>query len=215
MAHVDTISHDFLIKVAQEIGRLIDARLSNDREIRLPDGSDAFDVVDGSTPLRLAETLQVWKLQDKAYEYLANSGLSGDIVDWVVPTNALHHQLRLRGIAAGFVRSRLEPEVDKPVIVQFNTSPLAARINDLFVVIESNEQQDPIVDADPVVRLLEIPAYHVLALWLFAESAETEKKSRSVIISAPQSYKKWPGPFMNSENFFAALKEGGAILNVA
>jgi hypothetical protein len=207
MAHADTIDHAFLIQIAQAIGSLIDNGLADERE------SSESQVPDENSALRLGETLSVWKLRAVAYENLQTEGLSGDLSDWVEPTDIIHQQLRLRGSPAGFALCRLGAEPGE-LITHLNTSDFAARMDHVFEVIERNEQGDSVVAADPVVRVLEVPAYHVSVLWLFAEQAP-EDPSRVVIVSAPESYKKYPGPFLRSSEFFMGLKERGAILDVA
>jgi hypothetical protein len=211
MAHLDSISKQSLVTVAHEIGALIDSGLADYPRTGTPEKDGRNSDVAGAS-LQIGETLTVWKLQARAFETLEKSRLSGDLSDWVEQTPFLQHQIKLNGRAEGIARSYREKGIENRSVFQVAASPLASRINQLFEMIEDNELHDPVIKDDPVVRLLEVPAYHVFTLWLFAAS---QRESRIVIIDAPEHYAREKEPYLTSGQFFDALKENGPIPDIA
>jgi hypothetical protein len=211
MAHLDSISRQSLVKVAREIGALIDSGFADYPRTRTPARGGQNAGVKGAS-LEIGETLTVWKLQARAFETLEKSRLSGDLADWVEQTPFLQHQIKLSGRAEGIARSYREKGIEKRSVFQVAASPFASRINQLFEMIENNKVHDPVIEDDPVVRLLEVPAYHVFTLWLFAAS---KRESRVVIIDAPEQYVREKDPYLTSGQFFDALKENGPIRDIA
>jgi hypothetical protein len=209
MAHLDSISKQALVKVAREIGALIDSGFAD--YPRTPVEGARNSDVEGAY-LQIGETLTVWKLQARAFETLEKSRLSGDLSEWVEQTPFLQHQIKLNGKPEGIARSYREKGIEDRSVFQAAASPFASRINQLFKMIENNELHDPVIKDDPVVRLLEVPAYHVFTLWLFAAS---RRESRIVIIDAPEQYAREKEPYFTSGQFFDALKENGPIPDIA
>jgi hypothetical protein len=75
--------------------------------------------------------------------------------------------------------------------------------------IDSNEPEG---FDDPVVRLLEIPPYHVTALWLYEESSG---ESRLIVLSAPARQERLkPDAVLSSKEFFDGLAAIGPIVGV-
>jgi hypothetical protein len=193
MAHTDNLERIQLNRVAREIGEFID------------DGLKERAPLDDETPMTLHETLEIWRLTTQAFAALGESGISGDLSNWVEPTSLLYHQIWLRGEPAGFARSQREPKTETAV-VQFSSSPVASVVDRLLRVIEENEDGDSFVAADPVVRLIEIPPFGVTAFWLFSEAS---RDSRIMIIHAPQRYEGLSeSRMLNSNQFFGALRQG-------
>lgn len=207
MAHLDTIPNEVLVSVAREIGNLINTgfKESTPREAEATTAEESG--------LEIAETITVWKFQDRALETLATSTLSGDLSEWIEkPPLSLHHQIRLQGRIEGFARS--DPKTDKAeeMVLEISTSEFAASLNESFEIIEQYKE-DRFLARDPVVRLLEIPPYHVFALWLFLEG---ESESRVSIVTAPDGYEEWGnGKIVDSRTFFDALKSNGPVLDIA
>lgn len=196
MAHLDNVSPSFLNSLATQIGSLV--------ADTVPDTAAAvFPVApsDSGTPnpLTLGETLTVWKLKDTAFAEIANSSIKGDVNNWVESTRFLYHQIKWNSEPQGFARSSVTGS-DSIALRQISASPLSARLHYLFEMIE---RTPPEGFDDPVVRLLEIPPYHMSALWLFEESRH---ESRLIIITAP-SRLKLPNPdaVLTSAEFFDAL----------
>jgi hypothetical protein len=212
MAHLDKIPSDLLQKINDEITDFgSTAREGNpaDPNVVLESAGPA-----PANSLQATDTLQVWKLKPGTLETLTNSSLAGDLFDWVQPTSYLHHLIRLDGTPVGFARSTNVHKEKTVAQINFSAnSGRSSRINQALEMIERNEQGDQVVASNPVVRLLEIPSYHIVALWLYAERL---RKSRVVIVNAAKRYQQLAqGVLLNSEEFFDALKRGGKILDVA
>lgn len=212
MAHADNIEAlpVLLRKLAAEIGDLVDQAPDVGEKIQSPRNGEPPS--DESAPLEIGETLTSWTLTARAAEVLARSTLKGDIFDWVEQTPDLYHQIWLNAEPAGFARSTFG--TDAKSLSHFNVSPQqASRVNEAFKMIDLNRQEDPVVESDPVVRLLEIHAYHILAIWLYAEARH---ESRVVVIDAAERYQGLEREsFLTSDQFFEALSKGGPILGVA
>jgi hypothetical protein len=196
MAHLDKIQPDLLTQVAREIGEFIDRGLKEAPKEPPPAGK---------TPLELGATLTIWTFPARTFEALAHSKVSGDLSDWLEPTQALYHQIWLRGKPAGFARSHRPEKGGKSAIFHLNESPLASQLHQFLEKID-HEEADPFLATDPVVRLLEIPPFHLSALWLFSES---QHESRVLIIYAPKRYEGLgEGAMVSSKQFFDALSVG-------
>jgi len=213
MAHPDTIESlpDLLSNVAREIADLVDQgpEANNENGSQIDGG---LGVVETASPLEIGETLTTWSLTARAADEIKDSTLAGDIFDWAEQTPLLYHQIWLDAKPVGFARS-LRSRDEKRALAHFNISTVASRVNEAFEMIELNKQNDQVVASDPVVRLLEIPAYHILAIWLFAEDRH---ESRVVVIDAGKRYQGLErNSFLTSKQFFEALRKGGPILGVA
>ncbi|MFZ0063232.1 MAG: hypothetical protein WAL47_14470 [Pyrinomonadaceae bacterium] len=161
-----------------------------------------------SAPLTLGETLSVWKLKDSAFAAIAQSYIEGDISNWVEKTRYLHHQIKWNSEPQGLARSSVT-DSDSIALRQISASPLSSQLHKLFAMIES---APPEGFDDPVVRLLEIPPYHVSALWLFEE---TRNESRLIMVASPKRLKlAKPGAVLTSTEFFEALASISPIVGV-
>lgn len=209
MAHRDDISSDLLNKVAGEIQNFTRQGGTSDVTMTASETS-----AQPTATLHVSETLTIWKFRPGSFEKLASGNLSEDLSNWLEPTGYLYHQIRLDDRPIGFARST-DANAEKAVS-QLNvsaSSERAARIHEALEMIEQSESDDVVVTNDPVVRLLEVPSAHIVALWLYAEALQ---KSRVVIINAAKRYRGLErGSFLNSQQLLEALKEGGRILHVA
>lgn len=226
MAHFDTILED-LKRVADEIGMFVARRTEQRRD------DSGLDTERDSEPypLEVTETITVWQLTLEAQEVLNQSGsIRGDVVHWVEQQPFLHHQIRLRGKTAACARSyrhkiseRQKQTPEKPhssvtehsekqkVLSQISyDASYASLLTREFARIDQNDFEDDFIEADPVVRLLEIPSFQVYVLWLFAND-----ESRIIVLSAARRYKNLaPGALLKSEDFFEALRIGGPLRDV-
>ena len=217
MAHTDeSITPQILDSVAQQIADAVDSGL--EQRLSVPDApliatTDAGDDAVAEPTLDIGASFTVWKLRAKAFDALKGDGPAGDIVDWVMPVGLFHHQIRLKGQAVAFARSSAMKGMPTPSqLSQLNVSPLAGLIEQALAVVERNEEYDPVVAANPVVRLLEIPAYRVVALWLLLEATQ---ESRVLLVALPEPYKLPRAHFLKSAEFFNALKEYKPLLDIA
>lgn len=208
MAHPDSVSPSVAQRATDEIKSF--ARLG------MPTGFTVGPDISPGLPepnLQATEPLAVWKLKPGSLQKLAEADLTEDISTWVEPTDALYHDIVLDGRPVGFARST-NSDTGK-VVSQINlsaTSHRAVRVREALKVSE-HHGDDSVLKSDPVVRLLEIPAAHVSALWLFAEG---HGESRLIVISSAKRYAGLrPNQLMTSRQFLEALKEGGSIHGVA
>lgn len=217
MAHFDKILEN-LNRVASEIGEFMWPRSDSRSDVSFSEPTNRHDNDD--SPLRLTETLTVWQLTMEALETLNESRkVGGDIVDWVEQQPFLHHQIRLRENTVGFARSYIansasaEEEESKKIVFHVSDDPsYASLLTKAFIAVDRNEIIDAVVEADPVVRLLEIPSFQFYGLWLFSEELQ---ESRILVISAAERYKELaPGALLKSEEFFGSLQTGGPLIDV-
>ena len=226
MAHLDNVNSEMLKSLALQIGNAVSASsqdgstalFATDAESNAGTGAVDFGLdaaPDASSPFTLGETLTVWKLKGAAFAAIANSTISGDVNDWVEPTSFLYHQLKWNSEPQGFARSSVSnseattTSTQKIALCQISTSPIASRLHQQFVKIDNNELAG---FDDTVVRLLEIPPYHVTALWLFEEALG---ESRLIVISAPARQERLkPDAVLTSKEFFDGLASIGPIVGV-
>lgn len=179
MAHTDDIPPNVSDSMAQQIAQRVESIKQAGAVKTLP--------FDANLPLRLRETLDIWTLRSDAVAPYNNSTPASDLKDWVRRTFHLHHQLKVGDEVKAYARS-MYPETDLSAasLCQLSGSALAAEIDKAISAIDENLSGDTwLAEHHPVVRLLEIPAYHVDALWLFNEATQ---ESRVLIITAPSRY---------------------------
>jgi hypothetical protein len=216
MAHADTVSPEFLQRVAGQLRDAVEKHLpltpvEEKADFLLPAGVAANPLEKATIQLHLCETFAVWKLKARTIDALNAPDFSADISDCVEPTKFLYHQVREKGELIAFARSRVGDEEYPTSLSQYNISPLVSSVDRAIGIIERSENDDEVAASDPVVRLLEIPSHHIIALWLYAET-ETVKASRAIIVMAPKSISVRTGDrLLASEEFFELLKQSGTI----
>ena len=212
MAHTDGIPLVQRHKVAGEIAGFFGEEPGGS-PMAQPLGLQGLEAAESESSLKIGLTLTIWSPKPSIYENLKSATHPGDLSKWLEPTPFLYHQIRAQTGALGFARSYAKEGADQKSVFHLNFSAVSQRIHEAFEMIEHNVGNDPVAAGDPVVRLLEIPARHILALWLFAEARQ---ESRVVIIHAP---KRFGGAerevFLSSEQFYAVLRQGGSIPGVA
>lgn len=212
MAHTDGIPPIQAHKVAGEIGGFFGEE-SESGPIAQPLSADALDAAGSERSLEIGLTLTIWRPKASVYENLKRTRPMGDLSRWLEPTPFLYHQIRAQTGALGFARSYAKEGADNKGVFHLNFSAVSSRIHEAIEMIEHNVTNDPVAASDPVVRLLEIPAKHILALWLLAEARQ---ESRVVLIDAPKRCGGVErGVFLSSEQFYAVLRQGGSISGVA
>jgi hypothetical protein len=212
MSHTDEMPMDFLQKVAGELKDAIKKHLPPS-PIPSPDppGTDIMPlaVPPGVIQLHLCETFAVWKFKAGTIGAIAAGNFSNDIYDCVEPTKFFYHQVREKGKLVAFARSRVGDAAVS--LSQYNISTLVSSVDEAIEIIERNEGNDEVVANDPVVRLLEIPSHHVIALWLYSASL-TENRSRGMMVRGPKSIlTENRNKFLTSAEFFELLKQSGVV----
>ena len=205
MAHLDNVPPAMLKSLATQIGYLVaNASPGSEEAEALLATADPSS----SAPLTVGETITVWKLKQTAFAAIAESSIEGDISNWVEQTRYFYHQIKWNSEPQGLARSSVT-DSDSIALRQIGASPLSSQLHKLFTMIESAPPEG--LD-DPVVRLLEIPPYHVRALWLFEQS---RNESRLMIVTAPKRLKlEKPDAVLTSTEFFKALVSIRPIVGV-
>lgn len=212
MAHTDDIRPETLNEVVRQITALVERGLAKELLVEeVPGGGQDIsgDVANDLTfehPLSLADSIRIYQLGAEALKAVRSGSARGDLGEWVSPSDEVHHQIFLRGEAIAFARFLVPASGEGEVLMnQLNVSPLAAQIEDALKTIKDNQGQDEVLAADPVVRLLDMPSYHMLALWVYAESL---RRSRVLIVSASEfDSETWAGHVLTTEQFFQRLRD--------
>lgn len=214
MSHTDEMPMDLLQKVAGELKDAVQKHLppsppslSNPLATELDTSSHAMAT--GVIQLHLCETFAVWKFKAGMVKAIAAGKFCNDIYDCVEPTKVFYHQVREKGKLVAFARSRVgEAAVS---LTQYNISTLVLSVDQAIEIIERNEGNDEVVANDPVVRLLEIPSHHIIALWLYSVSL-AENRSRGLLVRGPKSiFRENRNKLLTSAEFFNLLKQSGVV----
>lgn len=203
MAHTDTVPPDVQTAIASQIGDFIST------------GAEKAFLVAESVPVNFGETFSVWKFKPYAIAQLREGAETGDLKDSVVRKPQWHHQVKFDGEGKAFARS-MYPEADPADVklCHLNVSEFAEALDAAIHSIDDNSLHDPWLDnRDPVVRLLEIPSYHVDVLWLFDEHTQ---ESRVLVLDAPQRYIRLVRDrLLPASEFLQALVEAEPLTGVS
>jgi hypothetical protein len=213
MSHTDEMPVDFMQKVA---GELKDAVKKHIPPSPLAEALNLSPPTDRSLPpmamgviqLHLCETFAVWKFKAGMIEAIAAGKFCDDIHDCVEATKFFFHQVREKGKLVAFARSRVGDGTVS--LTQYNISTLVSSVDQAIEIIENSEENDEVVASDPVVRLLEMPSHHIIALWLYSASL-AENRSRALIVRGPNIFTENRNKLLTSAEFFKLLKQSGVI----
>lgn len=130
----------------------------------------ALDVVANEVAVRLPRLLgvaitssfEVWRLSAGRI----SQSPSGDLEALAEPTGRWHHQIALDGQPELYARSVPAPEAQRWTVGEVTRSPTAKRIDAAIDWI------DAYVREDDLARLLEAPAYQLLAIWLVGDRGQ-------------------------------------------
>jgi hypothetical protein len=154
MPHTDRISDAALDDVAQEVGKRLPRLLGS----ALPP----------TTAVTITASFAVWNLSSDRVE----AGVSDDLDALAARTGRVHHQIAVDGQPLLYARSVLDH--DTRTVEEVTVSPTAKRIDAAIDWIDAN------VPEDDLARLLEAPAYHLLAIWLVGDGG----KGRVLVVEA-------------------------------
>lgn len=212
MAHTDDIGAEAMNTVVQQITAFVDRGLEKDLQVEEPPegGGDILEDLNGGDPdpypLKLQDSLRLYEFSPVALRAIRNGRARGDLSEWAISAGEVHHQLSMENDAVAFARSLVPAGGGGEVVLnQLNVSPLAGRIEEALQRIKENQERDEVVAADPVVRLLDLPSYQMIALWMYAEAVG---QSRVLIVLAPESDEETSaGRFLTTEQFFQRLRD--------
>jgi hypothetical protein len=154
MAHFKTLPDQALDAIAAQLGQLY----------KVPDSLGA-----GPSDVTLHETVEVWLLQ--ADETLKPTN---DLRLMARRSGYWHHQVKDKGKAVGYATSApIGPDSKDWSVRQFFMSDIAEKIDDTIAWLDGN------LRGQPEVRLLQVPAYHIIAAW----AVEGDEQSVVIVVS--------------------------------
>ena len=179
MAHVQKLPDDALDAIAKQVGRLYPS-LDNNLTQRQPSAE-------------LAETFPVWLLSTEAL----NTG-NDNLLELAQDTLRWHSQIWIDGKPEGVVRI-MSPDEDASnwSVRQILKGNFAKTVDNAIQWVDAE------VETNPLVRILEIPAFFITALWLI-----DGQKSSVVIAKLPENLQNLrPLVQYSSQEFLRMLRQ--------
>lgn len=148
MAHTDKLEDATLESIASQIGSFYPS-LAGDANLL-------------QQQAELAETFSIWVL--RAEDVVLDSK---DVSDLAQNTGRWHSQVRIGGKAHVVARSApLGADPKDWQVKQVFEGEVAVDVDDAIQWVDTN------VTADPLVRVLEVPAFQITALWMVGDGAD-------------------------------------------
>lgn len=184
MAHTQPLPEVALDTIAEQVGKLYPSLSS--------------DVNTLQQPADLAETFAIWFLPADA---IATG--NGNLLDLAQNTERWHSQVRIGGEPKVVARSMaLSEDLSDWSVRQVLEGELAKEIDEAIEWVDAN------VEGDPLVRILDIPAFYITALWLINDA-----ESEVVIAKIPESSQAlWRLQLYDSRDFLDALRQEPAVM---
>ena len=178
MAHVQKLPDDAVDAIAKQVGRLYPS-LDNNVPQRQPSAE-------------LTETFPVWFLSIDAINTGNNNllKLAQDTLRW-------HSQISIDGKPEGVVRAMVSrDDASNWTVRQILKGNFAKMIDDAIQWVDAK------IENDPLVRILEIPAFFITALWLI------DGKDSSVVIARLPEHLQSLSPLIqySSQEFLRVLR---------
>lgn len=139
-----------------------------------------------TTTVAITSSFEVWGLSAKQISH----SFSDNLDSLAAPTGRWHHQIALDGQPKLYARSLRAPEAEGWTVAEVALSRTAQRLDAAIDWIDAN------VAEDDLARLLEAPAYHLLAIWLVGAGGQgrvlvVEAALRLANLVAPQPRPEW------------------------
>ena len=179
MAHVQKVPDDALDAIAKQVGKLYPS-LDNNVTQRQPSAE-------------LTETFPVWFLSTEAI----NTG-NGNLLELAQDTFRWHSQIWIDGKPEGVVRTMAsDGDASDWTVRQILKGDFAKTVDDAIHWVDAE------VNTDPLVRILEIPTFFIMALWLI------DGQESSVVIARLPEYLQSLSPLVqySSQDFLEALRQ--------
>lgn len=178
MAHVQKLPDDALEAIAEQVGRLY----------------PSFDnkVTQHRPSAELTETFPVWFLSIDAI----NTG-NDDLLELAQDTLRWHSQILINGKPEGVVRTMAsDDDASDWTVRQILKGDFAKTVDDAIHWVDTE------VETDPLVRILEIPAFFITVLWLI------DGKDSSVVIARLPEHLQSLSPLAqySSQEFLRVLR---------
>ena len=186
MAHVQKLADDAVDAIAKQVGRLYPS-LDNNVTQRQPSAE-------------LTETFPVWFLSIDAI----NTG-NNNLLELAQDTLRWHSQISIDGKPEGVVRAMASgDDASDWTVRQILTGNFAKTIDDAIQWVDTE------VETDPLVRILEIPALFITALWLI------DGQESSVVIAKRSENLQSLSPLVqySSQDFLGALRREPHVIGI-
>lgn len=159
----------------------------------------------------LEETFALYRLGAKS---IADAiGTDKDINELAVNTSRWHHQIKVDRQPVAFARTCVSGEAKGYDICQFFVSDVSGAIDSAIAWIDEYEADHPeYAETEPLVRLLVVPAYNVLAFWLLQQ--KTGQSDLLVIDALPELEGLKGNQLLNSAEFLKAFEGHSPIAGV-
>jgi hypothetical protein len=183
MVHTDQVSPGELPTITEQLATRLRA-LSDDPHI----------VPLGAT-IKLGRSFAHWTLGADVIASLGGDPSWPDLLELAKPLNRWHHQIEVDEKAVGFFHAALSTDA---AMCSLFVSAVATNIEEAFAWINDN------VTEDLLVRLLEIPGYHLITFWLIDE---TKSLSRVLVVNSLAKSTLKRGQILTSRELLEALRK--------
>ena len=186
MAHVQKLPDNAVDAIAKQVGRLYPS-LDNGVTQRQPSAE-------------LTETFPVWFLSVEAI----NTG-NDNLLELAQDTLRWHSQISIDGKPEGVVRAMASGDAASDWTVrQVLKGDLAKAIDDAIQWVDAE------IEADPLVRILEIPAFFISAFWLI------DGQDSSVVIARLPEHLQSLSPLVqySSQEFLSVLRRESPAIGI-
>ena len=186
MAHIQKLPDRVLDAIAEQVGRLYPS-LDN-------------SVAQCQPPAALTETFPVWILSTDAIDTGKNN-----LLELAEDTHRWHSQILINNKPEGVARSTaLGKDASNWAVKQILKGDLAKSVDDAIRWIDTE------VESDPLVRILEVPAFFITVLWLIEGNA-----SSVVIAKCPMSLQRLSCLVQySSQDFLEILRKESPAIGV-
>ena len=187
MAHVKQLQDEALDAIATQVGKLYPL-LFNKK-------SQSYQLVE------LAETFEVWFLPAKSIVIDSN-----DLLHLAKPTERWHSQIHISDQPKLVARSlSLGDDPSNWSVTELSEGDLAESIDQAIYWVDEN------VKNDPLVHVLEIPAFYITALWLIGDL-----ESEVFIAKLPNDSQVLErSTLYSSQDFLEALRQEQPIIGIS
>ncbi|MBV9209858.1 MAG: hypothetical protein JOZ52_04480 [Acidobacteria bacterium] len=209
----DTLNTDALHQVAQALTPWLDTK-TVERLFFTKAASPVLRMREDAphSPLRLQETFAIYRLGAKSIKDAAEAGK--DIAEFARNTGRWHHQVKVDEEPVAFARTCAAKQDGAYDVCQFFVSDLSKAIDDAITWIDKYEAAHPeYAETDPLVRLLVVPAYNVLAFWLLKQ--KTGQSDLLVIDALAELVELKEERLLSSAEFLKAFGGHDPITGVA
>ena len=186
MGYVQKLPSRALDAIAEQVGRLYPS-LDNSVTRHQPQAE-------------LTETFPIWTLSTDAID----TG-EDNLLELAEDTHRWHSQILIDNKPEGVARSTaLDGHISGWVVKQVLKGDLAKTVDDAIRWIDTE------VESDPLVRILEVPAFFITALWLI------HRKESSVIIAKCSSGLQRLNPLVqySSQDFLEILRQESPVIGI-